>query len=232
MEYRRVCIRAGTPILTGGLKVVPWAVPAKDAQLAELQKLSAERICWAYGIPLQLLGLGSQPFSSTEALMRFWLSNGLGFALNHCEEAIGQLFNLEGQPIEYLEFSTDALLRSDPKDRIEMLARGVQGGIFSPNEARNMESLDSVPFGDGPRCQSQVVPLSAASAIPTAPVAAVSPAAPAVTQDYRAAVERDIAALRTRGAKRPQRIAALNGKGKQRRPVTGKARRTGCGSQR
>jgi HK97 family phage portal protein len=37
--------QGGTPILTAGLKVQPWSTPAKDAQLAELSKLSAERIC-------------------------------------------------------------------------------------------------------------------------------------------------------------------------------------------
>src|SRR5262249_37687161 len=35
--------QGGTPILTSGLKVEPWVTPAKDAQLAELSKLSAER---------------------------------------------------------------------------------------------------------------------------------------------------------------------------------------------
>src|SRR5215471_12107867 len=34
--------QGGTPILTAGLKVQPWGTPAKDAQLAELSKLSAE----------------------------------------------------------------------------------------------------------------------------------------------------------------------------------------------
>ena len=62
-----------------------------------------------------------------------------------------------------------ALLRSALKDRIEALARGVQGGIFAPNEARQQEGLDAVEFGDEPRVQQQVVPLSAAGKIPAAP---------------------------------------------------------------
>jgi hypothetical protein len=33
-------------------------------------------------------------------------------ALNHIEEAFGNLFGLKGQPEEYLEFDTAALLRS------------------------------------------------------------------------------------------------------------------------
>src|SRR5215471_18591232 len=158
--------QGGTPILTAGLKVMPWATPAKDAQLAELSKLSAERICWAFGIPLQLLGLANTPATSTETLMQFWLATGLGFCLNHVEQAFDRLFDLKGEPEEYCEFNTDALLRSAQKDRIEALARAVQGGIYSPNEARAAEDLDAVPYGDEPRVQQQVVPLSAAGSIP------------------------------------------------------------------
>src|SRR6516165_8979849 len=163
--------QGGVPILTSGLKVQPWAQPAvaKDMQLAELMKLSAERICYAFRVPLQLLGLGGAPLGSTEAIMQFWLNTGLGFTLNHVEQSFDRLFDLRGEPDEYTEFDTEALLRSNQKDRIEMLVRGVQGGIYSPNEARNQEGLDSVPFGDEPRVQQQVVPLSAAGSIPAAP---------------------------------------------------------------
>jgi hypothetical protein len=51
------------------------------------------------------------------------------------------------------------------KDRIAALKDGVLGGIYAPNEARNREDLDSVPYGDSPRVQQQVVPLEAAAGI-------------------------------------------------------------------
>jgi hypothetical protein len=200
--------QGGTPILTSGLKVVPWSTPAKDAQLAELSKLSAERICWAFGIPLQLLGLANTPATSTETLMQFWLATGLGFCLNHIEQGFDRLFDLKGEPEDYTEFNVDALLRSAQKDRIEALARAVQSGIYSPNEARAAEDLDAVPYGDEPRCQAQVVPLSAAGSIPTAPVPAVSPSAPAA-RNYDAAVRLDVEALTAR-ARRPERVASFN----------------------
>ena len=168
-----------TPILTSGLKVQPWGMPAKDAQVAELLKMSNENIALVYRVPLQVLGIGQHSFRSTELLMASWIATGLGFALNHIEEAIGCFFGLRGQPEEYCEFDTAALLRSDTKDRIDALARGVQGGIFSPNEAREKENLDRVPFGDSPRVQAQVVPLEAAGSIPAAPSSHASPAAPA-----------------------------------------------------
>jgi hypothetical protein len=134
----------------------------------------------AFRVPPQIVGLpavGAR--GNTETMMRQWVATGLGFCLNHVEEAFDQAFGLEGQPDEYVEFSTTSLLRSDFKDRIEGLARGVQGGIYSPNEARNAEDLDSVKFGDEPRVQQQVVPLSAAGKIPASPAAPPQPPAPA-----------------------------------------------------
>ena len=205
LEQSKGLHAGGTPILSAGLKVMPWSTPAKDAQLAELSKLSAERICWAFGIPLQLLGLANTPATSTETLMQFWLATGLGFCLNHIEQAFDRLFDLKGEPDEYTEFDTAALLRSAWKDRIEALARGVQSGVFAPNEARNMEGLDSVPYGDEPRTQAQVVPLSAAGSIPTAPGPAVSLSAP-VARNYDAAVRLDVDALKAR-TKRPEASA-------------------------
>ena len=156
----------GTPILTHGLKVQPWTMPGKDAMIADMYKLTEQHIALAFRVPLQILGIGPSNYRSTEALMQSWIASGLGFCLNHIEEAFGVLFNLDGQPDEYVEFDTKALLRSAFKDRIEALTRAVQGGIMAPNEARNSEDLDSVKYGDEPRVQQQVVPLSAAAAIP------------------------------------------------------------------
>jgi hypothetical protein len=142
--------------------------------------------------------------------MQFWLATGLGFCLNHVEQSFDRLFGLRGEPEEFCEFDTAALLRSAQKDRIEALARAVQSGIYSPNEARAAEGLDSTPFGDEPRVQAQIIPLSAAGSIPTAPVPDVPPSAPAA-KNYQAAVQLDVEALRARSTKRPEHIAAFDG---------------------
>lgn len=166
----------GTPILTAGLKVAPWGMTSKDATIAETMKMSDEHIALAFRIPMQILGLGrGTTMRSTESLMQFWIATGLGFALKQVEGAYGLTFDLDGHPDEYVEFDTDILLRSALKDRMEALTRGVQGGVFSPNEARAMEGLPAVTDGEEPRLQAQVVPLSAANKIPSAPS---SPAAP------------------------------------------------------
>jgi HK97 family phage portal protein len=152
----------GTPILTWGLKAKEVSQTAHDAQLAEILKMTEQNVALAFRMPLQVLGLGGTTFASTELLMQSWIASGLGFCLNHIEEAFGLLFRLKGVPDEYMELDTRALLRSAFKERIEGLARGVIGGIFSSDEARAEFELPATPGGHGamPRVQQQVVPLS------------------------------------------------------------------------
>jgi len=150
-----------TPILGWGLKARPMTTTAKDGDLASLLKMTDQNIAIAFRIPLQILGVGDTPFASTEALMAQWKASGLGFALNHIEEAFGQMFQLTGQPDEYLEFDTDALMRSNFKELIDGLSKSVISGMHSPDEARNQVGLPIVPggFGKMPRVQTQVQPL-------------------------------------------------------------------------
>ena len=163
--------------MTHGLKVQPWGDVPKDAQVAEVMKLAEQHIALVFRVPLQVLGLGGPTFGSTEALMRFWIATGLGFALNSVEQAFDRLFALKGEPDEFTAFDTAALLRSDWKDRIRGLKEAVTGGIMAPNEARNEEGYDDVPEGGMPRMQQQMIPLDFAGKIPPAgPPAANAPA--------------------------------------------------------
>lgn len=152
----------GTPILAWGLKAKPVVSSAHDGQLVEMLKMTDQNVALAFRLPLQVLGLGGTTFASTELLMQSWIASGLGFCLNHIEEAFGLLFRLKGMPDEYMELDTRALLRSAYKEQIEALRTGVIGGIYSPDEARASVDLPAVPGGHGamPRVQQQVVPLS------------------------------------------------------------------------
>ena len=180
----------GPPILTNGLKFHGISMSAKESELAAAAKLTQDQIFMVYGVPPAILGLtDSGTFSSTESLMNFWLSRGLGFAINHIETAFDQFFGLKGWPDEYVEFDTRALLRAAHKDRVEALVRGVQGGIYSPDEARNSEDLPKTPYGSEPRVQQQVVPLSAWAQTINQPQPAPAPEAPPPADDSPVAPE-------------------------------------------
>jgi HK97 family phage portal protein len=176
-------LSGGPPILTNGLKFQNIGQSSKESDIASALRLTQDEIFMVYGVPPAILGMTDRSsFSSTEALMQFWLSGGLGFAINHIEVAFDQFFGLRGWPDEYVELDTRALLRAAYKDRIEALVRGVQGGVFSPDEARTSEDLPKTPYGDEPRVQQQVVPLSAWAQTlnqpATAPAADPAPPAP------------------------------------------------------
>ena len=121
--------------------------------------MTDQNIALAFRMPLQILGIGGTPFASTEALMSAWKSTGLGFALNHIEEAIGKLFGLRGYPEEYLELDTNALLRSSFKELIDALSNGTHR-VLAINEARSILGYGPVEGGDDVRVQQQDVPLS------------------------------------------------------------------------
>ena len=178
-EQVRNLANGGWPILTGGLKPVSLSVTSEDAQLADVAKMSEQHIALAFRVPLQILGIGGTQ-GATESLMQSWLNQSLGFMISHIEEAYDKTFGLYGYPEEFTELDTSALLRMNDKDRIEGLVRGVQGGVISPDEARAKEGYGKVKggFGEEPRVQQQVVPLSAAAAIPAAPTSPAAPAAP------------------------------------------------------
>ncbi|MEP6827930.1 MAG: phage portal protein [Aestuariivirga sp.] len=162
----------GTPILTWGLKAQAVGISAKDSVIADILKLTDQNIALAFRVPLQILGIGSGQMATTEVLMSSWKATGLGFVLNHIEEAFGMLFALKGFPDEYLEFDTDALLRSSFKELIDALTEGTKG-VMTSNEARKRIGLQNIDGGDQLFVQMQDIPIAQAGK--TAPPPATPP---------------------------------------------------------
>jgi HK97 family phage portal protein len=170
----------GVPILTSGLKFQPMAVSNQDAQIIDQLKLNDQAIAAVFGVPMILLGVNNTATQqSSEAVMAEWLAAGLGWLINHIEVSFDSFIGLDQVTAgrEWTEYDTRVLLRSAFKDRIDGLVRGVQGGIYSPNEARALEGYAAAEDGDEPRVQQQVVPLSAWDKMsePPAPPAAQPP---------------------------------------------------------
>lgn len=163
--------------LQGGVEWKALAITSVDAQLIESYRMTIADVARVYRVPLTIVGdTANATYGSTESLINHWLSTGLGYVLEHLELALDAMFELP--PDEFTAFDVEYLMRTDFKTRIEGLVRGVQGGVYAPNEARIKEGLKPVDFGDEPRVQAQVVPLSYAGVIPAAPSASTTPSAP------------------------------------------------------
>jgi HK97 family phage portal protein len=162
-------------VLMDGTEWKPMSINSVDAQLIESYRLTIADVARVYRVPLAVIGeMGGATFANTETLIRLWLSTGLGYIVEHIELALDHLFGLP--PGDMIAFDLENLLRSDFAARVEGLTKGIQGGLFSPNEARGKEGLPRAEHGDEPRLQAQVVPLSAATLAPAAPAAPVNPA--------------------------------------------------------
>lgn len=169
----------GTPILTNGLQWQDAGKSPAEGQVTEFQKLAIADIARIFGVPLALLNdMTGSTYANTEQLNAAWLSQGLGFLVDHIELSFDQLFGLE-RSVDFTEFDLKALLRPDYKSQIDGLKSAVQGGILSPDEARAQVGYGRTPGGAKVRLQAQMVALDA----PAAPAVPAAPAAPAPAND-------------------------------------------------
>jgi HK97 family phage portal protein len=138
----------------------PLTMSAVDAELINSFKLTERQVAQVFRIPPFLLGdLEKATFQNVESLSSFFVQSSLGWYVDHIEDNLTIFFGLPSD--EYIEFDVEtALLRTDLKERMEAYSKGIQNGVFSPNEARARESLPPVEDGDQPRVQQQLVPLS------------------------------------------------------------------------
>jgi HK97 family phage portal protein len=66
------------------------------------------------------------------------------------EDAHNRLLTTEGLPNVFVRLNIDALLRASLADRYNAAAVGIAAGFLTINEARRLEDLPPVPWGDEP----------------------------------------------------------------------------------
>jgi HK97 family phage portal protein len=165
----------GVAILNQNVKFQPLTISNQDSQIVDQRKLNDQAVAAVFGVPLILLGVNNTATQkSSEAVMAEWLAAGLGWMINHIEQAFDSFIGLDmvAAGREWTEYDTKVLLRSAFKERIEAEARAVQAGIKTPNEARRDEGLRDKEHGDDLYMQQQMVAIGTAP--PTASPAPVT----------------------------------------------------------
>ena len=162
------------PILSGGMKFNAMGISSQDAQLIEAQRMSIEEIARVFGVPLPVIGdLTNSTLTNVEQMVSMWLSISLGALIENIESSLEKL--LAFGPADSVVFDVGQLLRTDFAGRVEGLTKGVQGGLYTPNEARARENLPPVEHGDDAYMQQQMVPLGYEPPAPVAPAPADEP---------------------------------------------------------
>ena len=148
------------PILSNGIKWQALGISSQDAQLAEAFNMTINDIARAFRVPLPMIQQHDQgsTYNNVEQLYSHWLSGGLGFLLEHIELTFDRMFDLPKD--EFTEFDTNTLMRTDFQGKVDGFTKLVQGGLMTPNEARqDFSGLPPVEHGDVPHLQAQMVPL-------------------------------------------------------------------------
>ena len=134
-----------------GLTLTPLNVSMADAQFFELRKYTALQIAGAFGIkPNQINNYEKSSYANSETQQLAFLVDTMSYRLKTYEEEInGKVLmpsEIAGQ--YFYKFNEKAILRADSKTQMENLAKAVNNGIYTPNEAREYVDMPSKDGGD------------------------------------------------------------------------------------
>ena len=137
-------------ILEMGLKWNQISMSAEDAQFLETRKFQLEEICRIFRVPLHMLqNTDRATFSNIENLGMGFVNYSLVPYLTRIEQRINTgLVSKDKRGQFYAKFNVGALLRGDMKSRYESYATGINWGILSPNECRDLEERNPREGGD------------------------------------------------------------------------------------
>jgi HK97 family phage portal protein len=116
-----------------------------------LKKYSALQIAAAFGIkPNQINDYEKSSYASAEAQQLAFYVDTLLFILKQYEEELSEklLTTDEIRNGYFFKFNVASILRADQKTQVESLRTGVQGGLYTPNEARAFLDLPAIAGGD------------------------------------------------------------------------------------
>ena len=141
-------------ILSADAKFRELSINPVDAEYLNQRKLQTPQICQIFGVPPARLGYADAPMlgRSLEEQNTAYVSDVLlGWADAH-GEGLSDAQRLSGStPADsFVQFDLNALMRGDYTSRIGTNVQAVREGILTPNEAREMEGLPPVPWGDRP----------------------------------------------------------------------------------
>lgn len=150
-------------ILEANMTYQPLSLTAEQMQLLETRRFTIEEICRWFDVPPVLAHHANVTTwgSAVEQIIDGWHKLSIGpMLVNLNQEVRKRVLSSRQRATMTAEFSHDALLRASIKDRFAVYVAGINGGVYTNNEARQLENLPPMPGGDVLRAQAQMVPLT------------------------------------------------------------------------
>lgn len=137
-------------ILEMGLDWKPISLNAQDTQFIESRRMTEAQICGLFRVPPHLVAnLEKMTLSNVENMGMSFVNYSLVPYLTRIEHRIQVGLLKPSERISYFaKFNAGALMRGDLKGRYESYGKGIQWGILSPNDCRELEDLNPREGGD------------------------------------------------------------------------------------
>ena len=142
-EYAGAANAHKTMVVQGDIDVTKLAMTQTDAQFLETRHFSKQEIASAFGVPLFVLNDTQKSTTwgtGLEQQLRAFKTLSLQPRLTRLQQTLARelLGPKERFRTRYV-FDTDAITLGDFKDRMEGYRAGIESGVMSPNEAREIE---------------------------------------------------------------------------------------------
>jgi HK97 family phage portal protein len=144
----------GVLVLEEGMDAGTLGIKPQEAQLLEARVFGIEEIARWTDMPLHRLKVnkaGAVSYASVEMFDIEYVMHTLRPRAVRVEQAIWRdLLSDREQLTHYPEFLLEALLRGDSAARAAFYKSGIESQWLTPNEVRERENLNPVPWGDKP----------------------------------------------------------------------------------
>ena len=150
-QWREVYGGAGNAhkvaVIEEGMSYKPISLPPEDSQFLSTRQYGVEEICRIFNVPPHMVqDLQRSTFNNIEHQSIQFVKHSLMPWLIKIEMAIIKDVLVDNEQHElYPKFNVDGLLRGDFQSRMHGYQIGINSGIYSFNEVRDMENLDPMP---------------------------------------------------------------------------------------
>ncbi len=149
-------------VLEADMKYQQITLNPEQLQLLETRQFGVEEIARWFGVPAVLINHANVTTwgSGIEQIVEGFVKFTIAPALVSFQQAIRKRVMTSAQRAsQTVEFSLDALLRSNLKDRMAIYAAAVQNGIYTRAEVRQLENMPPIAGSDQLTAQTNLAPL-------------------------------------------------------------------------
>jgi HK97 family phage portal protein len=148
--YGGVKNSAKTVVLQEGMTYEALSMKPNEIQMTDTRKATSSEICKLFNVPESMISTAANKYGSIEQNQLHFLKHTLSPIVTAFEAAMDKTLLLESEKGSgyFFRFDTSEIVRATEQERVASTVAGIQGGLFTINEARAKFDLPNIEAGD------------------------------------------------------------------------------------